>query len=81
MMKQVFWFDSYGNVQSKEVADDYVLQTGELDPQPEQSENTNSDQKALASLGMQVAQLKTQNAQIMNMVGKLGLQIAKGDGQ
>lgn len=79
MMKQVFWFDSYGNVQSKEVADDYVLQAGELDPQPEQSENVNGEQKALANLGMQVAQLTTQNTQIMMMVGKLGLQIAKGD--
>lgn len=79
MMKQAFWFDSYGNVQSKEVADDYVLQAGELDPQPEQSETTNGEQKALASLGMQVAQLKTQNTQILSMVGKLGLQIAKGD--
>ena len=78
-MKQVFWFDGYGNVQSKEVADDYVLQAGELDPQPEQSGNANDEQKALASLGMQVAQLKTQDTQIMAMVGKLGLQIAKGD--
>lgn len=79
MMKKVFWFDSYGNVQSKEVADDYVLQAGELDPQPEQNENANGEQKALANLGMQVAQLTTQNTQIMMMVGKLGLQIAKGD--
>lgn len=78
-MRQVFWFDSYGNVQSKEVAEDYVLQDGELDPQPEQSGNTNDEQKALASLGMQVAQLKTQNTQILSVVGKLGLQIAKGD--
>lgn len=78
-MKQVFWFDDYGDVQSKEVADDYVLQAGELDPQPEQSGNANDEQKALASLGMQVAQLKTQDTQIMAMVGKLGLQIAKGD--
>ncbi len=79
MMKQVFWFDSYGNVQSKEVADDYVLQAGELDPQPEQSENANGEQKALANLGIQVAQLTTQNTQIMTMIGKLGLQIAKGE--
>ena len=78
-MKQVFWFDGYGEVKSKEVADDYALQAGELDPQPEQSGNTNDEQKALASLGMQVAQLKTQNTQILSMVGKLGLQIAKGD--
>lgn len=79
MMKQVFWFDSYGNVQSKDVADDYVLQVGELDPQPKQNQTPNVEQKALANLGMQVAQLKTQNTQILSMVGKLGLQIVKGD--
>lgn len=79
MMKQVFWFDSYGNVQSKDVADDYVSQVGELDPQPKQNQTPNVEQKALANLGMQVAQLKTQNTQILSMVGKLGLQLAKGD--
>lgn len=78
-MKQVFWFDGYGNVQSKKVADDYVLHDGELDPQPAQVVENNGEKKALASLGMQVAQLKAQNTQILGMVGKLGLQIAKGD--
>ncbi|KRL84606.1 hypothetical protein [Ligilactobacillus apodemi] len=78
-MRQVFWFDSYGNVQSKEVAEDYVLQDGELDPQPTPDVETNKEQKAFATLGMQVAQLKAQNTQILGMVGKLGLQLAKGD--
>lgn len=78
-MKQVFWFDGYGEVKSKEVADDYVLQDGELNPQPTQDVENSGEKKALASLGMQVAQLKAQNTQILGMVGKLGLQIAKGD--
>lgn len=78
-MKQVFWFDSYGNVQSKEVGDDYILQAGELDPQPTLKVDTNDEQKAFATLGMQVAQLKAQNTQILGMVGKLGLQLAKGE--
>lgn len=78
-MRQVFWFDSYGNVQSKEVAEDYVLQDGELDPQPTLKVDTNDEQKAFATLGMQVAQLKAQNTQILGMVGKLGLQLAKGE--
>lgn len=78
-MRQVFWFDSYGNVQSKEVAEDYVLQDGELDPQPTLKVDTSDEQKAFATLGMQVAQLKAQNTQILGMVGKLGLQLAKGE--
>ena len=78
-MRQVFWFDSYGNFQSKEVAEDYVLQDGELDPQPTPNVETSNEQKAFATLGMQVAQLKAQNTQILGMVGKLGLQLAKGD--
>lgn len=75
-MRQVFWFDSYGNVQSKEVAEDYVLQDGELDPQPKQEIGT--EQKTLANLGLRVAQLTDQNKKLTLMVSQLGLEMAKG---
>lgn len=71
-MKQVYIFTKKHEILSKEVADDYILQDGELWAQPEITHTPSPTEQ----LSMQQSQLALQQAQFQVSQQKLNSQLA-----